>query len=87
MSEDLVHWRDLPIAIYPGIEERCYSGSVPTEDNRVLACYHGTSAGMMIAESSDPLLLNWEKIPGCPVIADDESAEDGSPFRTGDPCL
>ena len=87
VSEDLVYWRDLPIAIYPGIEEKCYSGSALTEEDRVLACYHGTSAGTMIAEASDPLLLNWEKIPGNPVIPEDETAAPGDPFRIGDPCL
>jgi beta-fructofuranosidase len=87
VSEDLVYWQDLPIAIYPGIEEKCYSGSCLAEDDRVLACYHGTSAGTMIATATDPLLLNWEKIPGNPVIAEVEGAEPGSPYRVGDPCL
>ena len=87
VSEDLVYWRDLPIAIYPGIEEKCYSGSALTEAGRVLACYHGTSAGTMIAQASDPLLLNWEKIPGNPVIPEDETAAPGDPYRIGDPCL
>ena len=87
VSEDLVYWRDLPIAIYPGIEEKCYSGSALTEADRVLACYHGTGAGTMIAQASDPLLLNWEKIPGNPVIPEEESAAPGDPYRIGDPCL
>ena len=87
VSDDLVYWMDLPIAIYPGIEEKCYSGSSLAEDDRVIACYHGTSAGTIIAEASDPLLLNWEKIPGNSVIPEDENAADGSPYRVGDPCL
>src|SRR3990172_8492542 len=62
VSDDLVHWRDLPLAIYPGIEEKCFSGSTLVEDDRVIAMYHGTRAGNMIAVSADPLLLNWEKI-------------------------
>jgi beta-fructofuranosidase len=88
-SDDLVYWHDLPIAIYPGIEERVYSGSSLVEDDRVLACYHGTSAGTMIAESSDPLLLNWDKIPGCPVIPEtlDGVRGIGDPYCLGDPCL
>ncbi len=86
-SEDLVYWPDLPIAIYPGIEEKCYSGSSLAEDDRVLACYHGTSAGTIIAEASDPLLLNWEKIPGNPVIEEIEPDAMGCPYRIGDPCL
>ncbi len=44
VSEDLVYWKDLPTAIFPGIEEKCYSGGALTEDDRVLACYHGTDA-------------------------------------------
>ena len=88
-SDDLVYWHDLPIAIYPGIEEKVYSGNTLTEDDRVLACYHGTNAGTMIAESSDPLLLNWEKIPGCPVIQENQDAVRGAgdPYCIGDPCL
>jgi beta-fructofuranosidase len=89
VSEDLVYWTDLPTAIYPGIEDRCYSGAAVTEDDRVLACYQGTEAGIMIAESSDPLLLNWEKIPGCPVIPNNEEAThgDGDPYRFAGSCL
>jgi len=87
VSEDLVHWQDLPIAIYPDIEEKCYSGSALVEQDRVLACYHGTSAGTMIASSSDPLLLNWQKIPGNPVIPENETALPGDPYKIGDPCL
>ena len=85
VSEDLVRWQDLPTAIYPGIEERCYSGSALTEDDRVLACYQGISAGTMIAASSDPLLLNWEKLTGEPVIP--EPTTGASYPRIGDPCL
>ncbi len=63
VSEDLVHWRDLPYAIYPGVERMCFSGSTVVEENRVVAFYLGIDAGQMVAISSDPLLLNWEK-PG-----------------------
>ena len=87
VSEDLVHWRDLPLAIYPGIEEYCYSGSTLVEEDRVIAMYHGTKAGNMVAVSSDPLLLNWEKIPGNPVIPKVEEDETGRPYRVFDPCI
>jgi len=60
-STDLVHWKDLPYAIYPNPEIKVYSGSTLVEDNRVIAMYHGTAQGNMIAVSEDPLLLNWEK--------------------------
>ncbi len=44
---------------------------------------------MMIAASSDPLLLNWEKLPGCPVIpwTEDKGEVLNPPGRVGDPCL
>jgi beta-fructofuranosidase len=68
VSDDLVHWRDLPYAIYPDPEEKCFSGATLVEEERVIAMYHGTEAGNMIAISRDPLLLNWDKLTGQPVI-------------------
>ncbi len=62
VSDDLVHWRDLPYAIYPGPERMCFSGSTVVEEDRVVAFYPGIGAGQMVAISDDPLLLNWEKI-------------------------
>jgi len=61
VSEDLVHWKDLPYAIYPDPEHACYSGATLVEKDRVIAMYHGTRVGNMVAVSDDPLLLNWEK--------------------------
>ena len=87
VSDDLVYWEDLPLAIYPGIEDKCFSGSALVEEDRVIAFYAGTEAGTMAAVSSDPLLLNWEKLPACPVIPWQEGARQGSPERPGDPCL
>jgi len=87
VSEDLTHWRDLPYAIYPHPEEKCFSGAALVEEDRVIAMYHGTQAGNMVAVSSDPLLLNWEKVTGQPVIP--MAAPDGSPlpYRVFDPCI
>ncbi|HZY73505.1 MAG TPA: hypothetical protein VFE22_10405, partial [Edaphobacter sp.] len=62
VSDDLVHWRDLPYAIYPGPERMCFSGSTLVEENRVVAFYPGIGAGQMVAIADDPLLLNWDKI-------------------------
>ena len=87
VSEDLVHWRDLPYAIYPDPEECCFSGATLVEDERVIAIYHGTQVGNMVAVSSDPLLLNWEKVTGQAVIPIPE--HDGSPrqYTVFDPCI
>jgi beta-fructofuranosidase len=68
VSDDLIHWRDLPYAIVPGPEEACWSGSALVEPDRVVAIYHGHKLGNMVAVSSDPLLLNWEKVTGTAVI-------------------
>ena len=87
VSDDLVTWEDLPLAIYPGIEEACYSGSTLVEEDRVVAMYHGTKAGNMVAVASDPLLLNWEKIEGNPVIPLVEPDAMGRPYRVFDPCI
>lgn len=67
VSDDLIHWRDLPYALYPGIEKMCFSGSTLVEADRVIAYYPGINAGQMVAISKDPLLLNWEKLGGKPV--------------------
>ena len=61
ISKDLIHWKDLPYAIYPSPERAVFSGTTLVEENRVIAMYHGTQVGNMVATSSDPLLLNWEK--------------------------
>ena len=87
VSEDLIHWEDLPYAIYPNPEERCFSGSTLVEEDRVIAMYHGTDVGNMVAVSKDPLLLNWEKLTGKAVIPIPE--QDGSPqeYTVFDPCI
>ncbi len=87
VSDDLVRWRDLPYAIYPGPERDCYSGTTLVEDDRVIAMYHGTQAGNMVAVSSDPLLLNWEKVANKAVIP--IAAPDGPalPYNVFDPCI
>jgi beta-fructofuranosidase len=68
ISDDLIHWRDLPYAIEPGPEEACWSGSTLVEDDRVIAIYHGHQLGNMVAVASDPLLLDWVKVTGTAVI-------------------
>ncbi len=83
ISDDLIHWRDLPYAIYPNPERACFSGSAMVEEDRVIAMYHGTTVGSMVAVSSDPLLLNWEKVTGKAVIPH----APGLPYNIFDPCI
>ncbi len=88
VSEDLIHWRDLPYAIYPNPEERCFSGSTLVEDDRVIAMYHGLELGNMVATSSDPLLLNWDKVTkdraSIPIA---QPNGEPWPYRIFDPCI
>ncbi len=70
VSDDLTHWRDLPLAIYPDPERAVFSGSVYVEDERAIAMYNGYGIGTMVATSSDPLLLNWEKVNGDKPVID-----------------
>ncbi len=87
VSEDLVHWRDLPVALYPDQEKDCYSGQTLVERDRVIAIYHGTQSGNSIATASDPLLLNWTKHPRNPVIPIVPVDDRGAPYRVFDPCI
>lgn len=87
ISPDLVHWKDLPYAIYPSPERAVFSGSVYVEDDRAIAMYHGTEAGNMVAVSSDPLLLNWEKVTGNAVIPLRGKAGFPLPYSVFDPSI
>ena len=87
ISEDLVQWEDLPYAIYPHPEEKCFSGATLVEEDRVIAIYHGTQVGNMVATSSDPLLLNWEKVANKAVIPMKNPDGSAWPPRIFDPCI
>ena len=86
-SEDLVHWHDLPPALYPYTELHCFSGQCLVEDERVIALYHGKMSGNSIATASDPLLLNWKKHPNNPVIPNVETNQYEQPYNVFDPCI
>jgi beta-fructofuranosidase len=86
VSSDLIHWRDLPYAIYPNPERCCFSGATLVEKDRVIAMYHGTTVGNMVAVSNDPLLLNWKKITGKAVVRINPN-ELVPPYRVFDPCI
>jgi beta-fructofuranosidase len=94
VSEDLIHWRDLPYALHPNPEEQCYSGAILIEEDRAIAMYHGRELGQMVALSHDPLLLNWEKVTGTTVIPLEKDGKrhhflsaEPLPYRIYDPCI
>jgi len=82
VSDDLVHWHDLPYAIYPSVERMCFTGDTVVEEEQVVAFYPGIGAGQMVAVSTDPLLLNWEKLGGMPVRG--APTGDSSIWKEGD---
>ena len=87
VSEDLIHWRDLPYAIYPHPEECCFSGTTLVEADRVIAIYHGTKIGNMVAVADDPLLLNWDKLGDGAVIPFATADDPPLPYTIFDPCI
>lgn len=85
VSDDLIHWRDLPYAIYPHPEHGCWSGASLVDGDRVIVHYYGHQLGNVSAISRDPLLLNWEKVPGgIPEPKDDGPSQ---PYQVYDPCI
>ena len=88
VSDDLIHWRDLPLAIYPDPEDKCFSGTCYVDgEDRVIAAYHGIGTGTMVAVSSDPLLLNWKKVTGNAVIPFPKPEDPPLPYNIFDPCI
>ena len=95
VSDDLVNWRDLPIALRPvGNELGCYSGQTLVDGDRVIATYHAPFAGNVITVSSDPLLLNWEHPPYNPAIPGETDPDDvgvchgpDGDYLLFDPCI
>ncbi|MCY3791697.1 MAG: glycoside hydrolase family 32 protein [Gemmatimonadetes bacterium] len=85
VSDDLIHWRDLPYAIYPHPEHGCWSGASLVDGDRVIVHYYGHQTGNVSAISRDPLLLNWQKVPGG--IPEPKVNELSQPFRVYDPCI
>ena len=89
VSDDLVHWKDLPPALYPRFDNACFSGNTFVEKDRVVGMYHSTGKGNQIVVSDDPLLLNWQHIGNDPedatIPACKEKDAAGYPYRVWDP--
>ena len=93
LSQDLIHWDDLPIALAPtpgGADESgCFSGCAVNNDGTPTVIYTGTRGErydqqtQCVAVSHDGL-LTWEKYPNNPVLSE-IPAEAGSTHDFRDP--
>ena len=86
VSEDLVYWTDLPIALAPTTggadREGCYSGGAVVNDGVPTLIYFGNPDGICIATSTGDL-RTWQKHPENPVIP---RSAPGEEWRAFDPC-
>ncbi len=92
VSEDLVHWADLPIALAPGSggpdADGCWSGCTVNNDERPTILYTGVQGDwaapqnqrVCLATSRDGL-NTWQKYAGNPVIAHPPDGLDVNGFR------
>jgi fructan beta-fructosidase len=77
VSKDLVHWEELPYALYPRTmaKDHCFSGSAHIDENNtggwgknaMIATFTDTGAGEVLAVSTDKG-RTWKMIDGNPVI-------------------
>ena len=87
-AHDLVHWQDLPPALYPDTELHCFQR--PDAWWKMIGLSPSTTAresGNSIATATDPLLLNWEKHPDNPVIPNPKTDAYERPYNVFDPCI
>jgi beta-fructofuranosidase len=89
VSEDLVHWRDLPLALTPtpgGFDkEGCWSGCAVDNNGVPTLVYTGVFPEVQIVATSADNLLTWDKHTANPVIAAPPADLEVTGFR--DPCV
>lgn len=68
VSPDLVHWRELPIALYPReFGDWAFSGSAIVDQNALVAAFTSTGRGECIVRSTDRG-RTWTEFAGNPVV-------------------
>jgi beta-fructofuranosidase len=90
VTSDLVHWKNLPIALAPSPggpdKDGVYTGCAVIDGDRVTLVYTGIRPEVqMIATADTPDLMTWTKYSGNPVIAGPPPGMDATGFR--DPCV
>lgn len=94
ISDDMVHWRHLPVALAPTPsgpdKDGCFTGSIVVDKGVPTMLYTGVNPEVQcLATSRDPLLGSWEKapkpvIPGPPPGLNVTGFRDPCPWREGD---
>lgn len=95
VSKDLIHWEDMPIALFPDRDYDsddiggCFSGSAIVKEDRMYVFYTGTSRhGNMLVQSQCMAYsddgINFEKYEGNPVVIH-PPANDGDISNFRDP--
>jgi beta-fructofuranosidase len=89
ISEDLVYWQDLPIALAPSPNSPdnggCYSGCAVDNNGTPTLMYTGVYPETQCVATGSPDLLTWHKYDGNPVIARPPDNYELVGFR--DPCV
>ena len=95
-SKDLVHWEDLPVAIWPSEdngEHYCAAGAAVIDDNGVPRIFYTSRSSErqmdQMTAVGDADLLNWRKIETNPIITETPAnpmthETDGSVFKHED---
>jgi beta-fructofuranosidase len=89
VSDDLVHWRDLPIALAPTPggpdKDGVYSGCALDHEGIPTLMYTGVHPQVQciaeVADPADPDLVAWRKYPSNPVIAEPPTGLEVEGFR------
>jgi beta-fructofuranosidase len=88
-SPDMLHWRDLPIAMAPTPggpdKDGVFSGCAVNHNGVPTLVFTGTNPEVQCLATSRDGLLTWEKFKGNPVISGPPPGLDVTAFR--DPCV
>ncbi len=89
VSDDLVHWTDLPIALAPTEggpdKDGCWSGCAVNQDGVPTLLYTGVFPEVQCLATGADDLVSWQKHPASPVVAAPPPHLDVVGFR--DPCV
>jgi beta-fructofuranosidase len=89
VSEDMVHWKHLPMAMAPTAggpdKDGVFSGCAVVDNGGVTAIYTGVNPETQCIASSGGDLTAWKKFAGNPVIAAPPAGMEVTGFR--DPCV